>query len=340
MRDYVFLTVGVVGQTVDTIKQVIKYVEEKDKRDKVVEELDAVIGLTLVFVERKKDCNYLGRTLEHRGYSVASIHGDRTQNEREAALNNFRMGIVRTLVATSVAARGLDIPDVAHVINFDLPGNIDDYVHRIGRTGRCGKAGLATAFYNHDANFNIARDLAKKLQETHQEVPSFLYEAPVKFKKQKKTFGRPQNKGYMQRGMSLGYGKPPLPLHSKPLPYRGRKPESNYGPSYDIIGRKPESNYGPSYDIIGSHVPSVAHNGYSRSSRPDSGYNGNSHYNSYSGYPPPYRANTNNYSLPNFAEGSSYNYPAGYQYGQFVPNQHAPTNSYVYPPSNNPVGQY
>lgn len=76
-------------------------------------------------------------------------------------------------MATDVAARGLDIPHVAHVINFDLPNDIDDYVHRIGRTGRAGKSGLATAFFN-DGNANIARSLSELMQEANQEVPPWL----------------------------------------------------------------------------------------------------------------------------------------------------------------------
>lgn len=77
------------------------------------------------------------------------------------------------LVATDVAARGLDIPHVAHVVNFDLPNDIDDYVHRIGRTGRAGKSGLATAFFNEN-NSNLARSLADLMQEANQEVPAWL----------------------------------------------------------------------------------------------------------------------------------------------------------------------
>ena len=85
----------------------------------------------------------------------------------------FRSGRAPILVATDVAARGLDIPNVAHVINFDLPTDIDDYVHRIGRTGRAGKKGLATAFFN-EQNVGIARDLVEIMGEANQEVPSWL----------------------------------------------------------------------------------------------------------------------------------------------------------------------
>lgn len=93
--------------------------------------------------------------------------------EREQALRSFKSGITPILVATDVAARGLDIPHVAHVVNFDLPNDIDDYVHRIGRTGRAGKTGLATAFFNEN-NSSLARALGDLMQEANQEVPAWL----------------------------------------------------------------------------------------------------------------------------------------------------------------------
>lgn len=93
--------------------------------------------------------------------------------EREHALRSFKTGYTPILVATDVAARGLDIPHVAHVVNFDLPNDIDDYVHRIGRTGRAGKTGLATAFFNEN-NSSLARSLSDLMQEANQEVPAWL----------------------------------------------------------------------------------------------------------------------------------------------------------------------
>lgn len=93
--------------------------------------------------------------------------------EREQALRSFKSGNTPILVATDVAARGLDIPHVAHVINFDLPKDIDDYVHRIGRTGRAGNLGLATAFFN-EGNKSLAKALAELMKEANQEVPAWL----------------------------------------------------------------------------------------------------------------------------------------------------------------------
>ena len=109
----------------------------------VVVDVDADVPaqLTLVFVETKRGADSLEYFLADSGYSVSSIHGDRTQREREEALKLFRSGRTPILVATAVAARGLDIPHVKHVINFDLPSDVEEYVHRIGRTGRMGNLG-------------------------------------------------------------------------------------------------------------------------------------------------------------------------------------------------------
>lgn len=106
--------------------------------------------------------------------SSTSIHGDREQREREEALRDFRSGKRKVLIATSVAARGLDIKGVTHVINYDLPKEVEEYVHRIGRTGRVGNAGKATSFYDSDHDNGIAADLVKMLTEAKQPVPEFL----------------------------------------------------------------------------------------------------------------------------------------------------------------------
>lgn len=106
-------------------------------------------------------------------YAVNSIHGDRSQAQREEALRSFKTARTPILVATSVAARGLDISNVKHVINFDLPTDIDEYVHRIGRTGRAGMLGQATSFFN-EKNRNVAVELLDIFVEANQEIPEWL----------------------------------------------------------------------------------------------------------------------------------------------------------------------
>lgn len=173
--NYIFLAVGRVGSTSENITQKTVWVDEYDKRSFLLDLLNASgpKSLTLVFVETKKGADALDDFLHGEGWYATSIHGDRSQREREAALGSFKSGRTPILVATAVAARGLDIPNVRHVINFDMPTDIEEYVHRIGRTGRVGHTGLATSFFN-EKNRNVAKDLVELLSESRQEVPSWL----------------------------------------------------------------------------------------------------------------------------------------------------------------------
>lgn len=184
LNNYIFLAVGRVGSTSENIKQNILWVNENDKRSYLLDLLSKLHeganytaeSLTLIFVETKKGADSLEDFLHNDNHPVTSIHGDRSQREREEALRVFRNGDCPILVATAVAARGLDIPHVKNVINFDLPSDIEEYVHRIGRTGRMGNLGVATSFFN-DKNRSIAGDLLELLHETKQEVPGFLEES-------------------------------------------------------------------------------------------------------------------------------------------------------------------
>ncbi|KAK0238498.1 P-loop containing nucleoside triphosphate hydrolase protein [Armillaria nabsnona] len=179
LKDYVFLSVGRVGSTSENITQKIEYVEDNDKRSVLLDILASQnkdagdLGLTLVFVETKRMADMLSDFLMSNNLPATSIHGDRTQREREMALQTFRTGRTPIMVATAVAARGLDIPNVTHVVNYDLPSDIDDYVHRIGRTGRAGNTGVSTAFFNR-GNRNIVKELVELLREANQDIPSWL----------------------------------------------------------------------------------------------------------------------------------------------------------------------
>src|SRR6202521_123359 len=119
--------------------------EPEDKRDTLRRLIRSAEGLKngIIFCNRKRDVATLHRSLLRHGFSVQALHGDMDQSARTAALEQFRKGEVTLLVASDVAARGLDIPDVSHIYNFDVPLHPDDYVHRIGRTGRAGRAGIA-----------------------------------------------------------------------------------------------------------------------------------------------------------------------------------------------------
>jgi len=152
---------------------VIKYVEQFHKNAEVMRDLATIPGRTVVFVERRGTCDGLCEYINDKGVNAVPLHGNREQELREDAIRKFKTGEVRVLVATSVAARGLDIPGIDHVINFDMPKNIDNYTHRIGRTGRAGKSGLATSYFNQSAK-SIAPKLVRLLRSTQQDVPPWL----------------------------------------------------------------------------------------------------------------------------------------------------------------------
>ncbi|XP_064617247.1 ATP-dependent RNA helicase DDX4-like [Liolophura sinensis] len=177
LNNYLFVTVGRVGGANTDVTQQVLEVERKDKRQKLCDILgESGSDRTLVFVELKRNADFLASFLSQTGFPTTSIHGDRLQREREEALADFKRGKAPILIATSVAARGLDIPEVKHVINYDLPKGVDEYVHRIGRTGRCGNLGRATSFFDREADGDVARDLVRVLGDANQEVPEWLEE--------------------------------------------------------------------------------------------------------------------------------------------------------------------
>ena len=145
------------GATVDIDHRFVAVAHE-DKLDSLVDALrgdDA--GRTLVFVRTKRGADRLVKRLAKRGVDAAAMHGDKSQSQREKALRRFHTGALAALVATDVAARGIDVDDVTQVINFDAPEDRETYVHRIGRTGRAGRTGVGVTFVMHDQ----ARDIAK-----------------------------------------------------------------------------------------------------------------------------------------------------------------------------------
>lgn len=179
--NYTYLLVGKVGSTHEYIKQNVVYVEEEEKGNYVVKLLqENNNGLTLIFVETKRKANIVERFLNSKRLNAICIHGDKSQDERERALRLFKRGDKHILVATDVAARGLDVSNIKHVINFDVPNNIDDYIHRIGRTGRAGNIGIATSFVNEN-NKNIFRELLAILEECNQTIPSWFFNLVMKY---------------------------------------------------------------------------------------------------------------------------------------------------------------
>ncbi|XP_074934490.1 putative ATP-dependent RNA helicase DDX4 [Phalacrocorax aristotelis] len=209
-RDYLFVVVGRVGGACSDVQQNVLQVPQYSKRDKLIEILQSTGNeRTMVFVDKKKKADYISAFLCQERIRATSIHGDREQREREAALQDFRSGKCSVLVATSVAARGLDIENVKYVINFDLPPTIEEYVHRIGRTGRCGNTGKAICFFDESTDGHLAQSLVKVLSDAQQEVPVWLEEIAVSYQGRRvfTPFSTKKNyrgRGYMNpRGMKM-----------------------------------------------------------------------------------------------------------------------------------------
>jgi len=153
------------GQAATKINQSVHFVAQAAKMDLLVELLDAHRDeLALVFGRTKHGCEKMYKHLEKKGFAAASIHGNKSQGQRDRALEAFKQGKVRVLVATDVAARGLDIPAVRHVYNYDLPNVAENYVHRIGRTARAGADGAAIALVAPDEMIEL-QDIEKAMKE-------------------------------------------------------------------------------------------------------------------------------------------------------------------------------
>jgi ATP-dependent RNA helicase RhlE len=155
-----------VSSTVDAIEQSLYFVDKKDKPHLLLHLLkDASIATALVFTRTKHGADKVVKFLHREHITAAAIHGNKSQNARQNALSNFKSGDIRVLVATDIAARGIDIDDLSHVFNFDLPEVPETYVHRIGRTGRAGNTGIAIAFCDAEERLEL-RDIQKIIGKT------------------------------------------------------------------------------------------------------------------------------------------------------------------------------
>ncbi|MAP24214.1 MAG: ATP-dependent RNA helicase [Rickettsiales bacterium] len=149
LKDPARVSVSSTTAPATNIKQENVYVTETEKYDKLCAELEQRNGSIIVFVKTKYNADKMSAKLSKQGFDTDAIHGDLRQNKRERVLNNFRKKKYRVLIATDVAARGLDVPHIEHVINYDLPQSPEDYVHRIGRTARAGASGEALNFISN-----------------------------------------------------------------------------------------------------------------------------------------------------------------------------------------------
>lgn len=172
--DPVEVNVGRAGATNLDIIQEVEYVKDEAKLPAILEALQKTAPPVLIFAENKKDVDTIHEFLLVKGVEAVAVHGGKDQEERTWAIDEFKAGKKDVLIATDVASKGLDFAGVQHVINYDMPEEIENYVHRIGRTGRRGKTGVATTFINKDTSELAMLDLKHLLREAKQRIPPVL----------------------------------------------------------------------------------------------------------------------------------------------------------------------
>ncbi|RQX73511.1 DEAD (Asp-Glu-Ala-Asp) box polypeptide 41 family protein [Toxoplasma gondii CAST] len=172
--DPLVVNVGRAGAANLDVVQEVEYVKQENKLPYLLHCLQKTAPPVLIFCENKKDVDDIQEYLLLKGVDAAAVHGGLAQEERSEAVRAFREGRKDVLVGTDVASKGLDFPAIQHVINFDMPKEIENYVHRIGRTGRCGRTGVATTFVNKNQEETVLLDLKALLIEAGQRMPPFL----------------------------------------------------------------------------------------------------------------------------------------------------------------------
>jgi ATP-dependent RNA helicase DDX23/PRP28 len=153
LRRPAIVTIGNAGEAVETVEQRVEFINGEDKRKKRLAEIlhsREFAPPIIVFVNIKRNCDAVARDIKHMGFTAVTLHGSKTQEQREAALASLRSSQTQILVATDIAGRGIDVPDVSLVVNFNMAGSIEAYTHRIGRTGRAGKSGVAITFLGNE----------------------------------------------------------------------------------------------------------------------------------------------------------------------------------------------
>ncbi|KAK1877113.1 putative ATP-dependent RNA helicase DDX5 [Dissostichus eleginoides] len=174
LKEYVQINVGALQLSANhNILQIVDVCNDGEKENKLIRLLEEIMSekenKTIIFVETKRRCDDLTRRMRKDGWPGMGIHGDKSQQERDWVLNEFKYGKAPILIATDVASRGLDVEDVKFVINFDYPNNSEDYIHRIGRTARSQKTGTAYTFFTPN-NMRQASDLIAVLREANQAI--------------------------------------------------------------------------------------------------------------------------------------------------------------------------
>lgn len=233
-----------VSSTAETVQQVVYFVDKPDKRKLLVHLLknDDSIVTTLVFTRTKHGADRVARELTRAGIKAEAIHGDKSQNSRQRALSNFKEQKTRVLVATDIAARGIDVDDLAHVINYDMPNVPETYVHRIGRTGRAGASGLAISFCDNEER-EYLRDISKLIGKKIPSVDEHPYLAgeprEEKIVVNQNGEARPKQKSGFRKKQGNRNAQAPQAENSGNRNSRGRQPrrEQSAQPQGENSGR-------------------------------------------------------------------------------------------------------
>src|SRR5690554_472013 len=180
LKEPIRIEVTPTHQTLDVIKQKVYHVNKRQKTDLLIKLIkEKEIDSLLVFTRTKHLANRLVTTLAEKGFTSEAIHGNKSQSARERALDNFKKGKIKILVATDIAARGIDIDGLSYVINYDLPETPETYLHRIGRTGRAGSSGVAISFCEED-NVKMLQDIEKHIKSKIEEDSEYPFVASDK----------------------------------------------------------------------------------------------------------------------------------------------------------------
>ena len=212
-----------VSSTADTVQQAIYFVDKGNKKNLLIHVLkDPAMQRVLVFARTKHGADRVVRDLVKQGFKAAAIHGDKSQNARQHALADFKAGKLRTLIATDIAARGIDIDSLSHVINYELPNVPEQYVHRIGRTGRAGASGIAYSFCDIEEKAylkDIEKVIGKKIPviEEHP-FPLVDFNPPPKPKQPQGRGGR--EGGARSQGRPQGQSRQAKPTNNRTQHHR------------------------------------------------------------------------------------------------------------------------
>ena len=240
------ISTGSTSVPIAKIKQETLQVFKENKYDQLVDQFIARKGSILVFVKTKRGADKMVKRLKEEGHSADAIHGDLRQSKRDRVITSFRKGLKRILIATDVAARGLDIPLIQHVINFDLPQVPEDYVHRIGRTARAGTEGSALTFLTPDDR-SMWNEISKLIDPNFKPAPRGArgdsrggkrgkapYNKKRKFRDEKKSFGKGKSSSSSRDGEKKSFG------------YKGKSSSLSRDGEKKSFGYKGKSSFGRS----------------------------------------------------------------------------------------------